>query len=275
MCINCSGKSSCPNSKDDVSASNAVPNKALDDPAIVHALTSFPNGDALINGFLTRPVDVVRAPAVIVTHGNAGLPEDMRNAAAQMAQVGFVGLLLDPTARYPDISALSRDFLMSYGYIKLLLSDITAAMTYLHQQSFVEPGRIGLLGFCGGGILSIMYAALNADSVGAVVAFYAAPRVQAGANSVSDPRPDMKDFAPSIKTPLQCHYGTADEYIPMTDVHEFEKELQKHRIDAQVHIYEGAKHGFYHYTEPENYNPAASALAEERMKTFLKQNHPR
>jgi carboxymethylenebutenolidase len=272
MCINCSNQSSDLNPKFDqqMSDSASVENKALQDPTISHDSVTFDNAGEPIYGYLARPIDVQSALAVIVTHGNAGLPEDMCNAAAQVAQAGYVGLLLDPTARFPDLSLLTRDFLMSYQYIKLLLSDISAAINYLQQQPFVNPGRVGLMGFCGGGILSIMFAALHPDAVQAVVTFYAAPYVQAGANSVTDPRPDMMTFVPDLKAPLQSHFGAEDAYIPLEQVQAFERELQQRHITAELYVYEGARHGFYHYTEAENYDPAASVLAHERMKTFLK-----
>jgi carboxymethylenebutenolidase len=266
MCLNCSRESaSQPQEKGTLS------NKALDDPAITHAPIVFMNDGIPIDGYLVRPIAQPRAPAVIVTHGNAALPEDMRNAAAQVAQAGFVGLLLDPTSRYPDLTKLSRDFLMSYGYIKLLLSDIQAAISYLSQQSFVESGGVGLVGFCGGGILNIMYAATHAG-IRAIVAFYAAPRVAPDANSTTDPRPDMLSFVPQITAPLQWHCGTADEYIPPADVEDFVSALDRNQLSAEVYLYEGARHGFYHYTEPQHYDPVAAALAHQRMITFLQRH---
>lgn len=266
MCLNCSRESA-----SQMAGQGTMSNKALDDPAILHAPIVFMNDGVPIDGYLARPIAQPRAPAVIVTHGNAAMPEDMRNAAAQVAQAGFVGLLLDPTSRYSDLTRLSRDFLMSYGYIKLLLSDIQAATGYLSQQPFVEPGGIGLLGFCGGGILNIMYASTHGN-IGAVVAFYAAPRVAPDANSNTDPRPNMLDFVPRLAAPLQWHCGTADEYIPPADVEDFAAALERNQRSAEVYLYEGAQHGFYHYTEPQHYDPTAAALAHQRMITFL-QNH--
>jgi carboxymethylenebutenolidase len=244
--------------------------KALDDPALTYHDITFPNGDIAVDGYLVRPKSP--APAVIVTHGNAGLPEDMRNAAAQVAQAGFVGLLLDPTSRYPDLTQLSRDFLMSYAYLKLLLSDISAVINYLHQQSYVQASRVGLLGFCGGGILNIMYAAMHPDDVKAVVTFYAAPYTDPASNSSTDPRPHMISFVPQLKAPLQCHFGTEDDFAPPSAVEDFEHALRQYHVDAEVYIYEGAQHGFYHYTEPENYHVTASELALRRMQPFLKQH---
>jgi carboxymethylenebutenolidase len=243
--------------------------KALDDPAIAHGPISFANGEARINGYIARPIASAPARAVIITHGNAGLPEDMCNAAAQLAQVGLVGLLLDPTSRTPDLSTLSRDFLMSYGYLKLLMSDIQAAMAYLNAVPDVLPDGVGLLGFCGGGVLNLLFAATQPVSVRAVVALYAPPHVTPGTNSASDPRPDVITFVPQLTMPIQYHAGTADIFIPPHDLQEFESVLQSQPIAAEVYRYPGAEHGFYHYTYPDEYQPQAAELARQRMCAFF------
>jgi carboxymethylenebutenolidase len=245
--------------------------KALMYPTIVHGPLSFLNGSDTVYGYLARPVSTERARAVVVTHGNAGLPEDMCNAAAQVAQAGFVGLLLDPTSRESDPMGMSREYLMSYRYIQLLMRDIQAALAYLQTQPFVQADGTGLLGFCGGGILNLLYAATH-PGIQAVVTFYAAPRTPPEQNSPRDPRPDAIDFISRLTMPLQCHFGTADAYVPMTDVADFEQALQKHQVPAEVYHYAGARHGFYHYTYPEDYDAEAALLAQQRMTAFFRQH---
>jgi carboxymethylenebutenolidase len=267
MCLDCLGKPAHQAGATDISKA-----KALNDPAIIYGSVSFTNGDTHINGYIARPRRNAPARAVIVAHGNAGLPEDMCNAAAQLAQVGLVGLLLDPTSRTPDLSALSRDFLMSYGYLRLLMSDIQAALSYLADLPGVLPDGVGLLGFCGGGILNLLFAATQPTGIRAVVAFYAAPRVTPGTNSASDPRPDMITFVPQLTMPIQYHVGTKDIFIPPRDLQEFETILHSRPIEAEVYAYPGAEHGFYHYTYPEEYQPQAAEQAHRRMCGFFQRH---
>lgn len=264
MCLDCSGKAV----RQASTASVQVGTKALDDPTLTHGPITFLNAETQINGYLARPSQRTQTRAIIITHGNAGLPEDMCNATAQLAQAGFVGLLLDPTSRTPDPRALSRDFLMSYSYIKLLMTDIQAAMVYLDTLADVRHDGFGLLGFCGGGVLNLLFAATH-PGIRAVVAFYAPPRVTPGTNSASDPRPDMISFVAQFPMPLQYHVGTADEFIPPGDLRDFETELSRHKIKAEIYRYEGAGHGFYHYTYPDEYQPEAAAQAHQRMCDFF------
>jgi carboxymethylenebutenolidase len=267
MCLDCPGQTL----RREGRAARQVGAKALADATLTHGPITFVNQDAQIHGYLARPVGDTPLTPIIVTHGNAGLPEDMRNAAAQLAQAGFVGLLLDPTSRTPDPHTLSREYLMSYRYLKLLISDIEAAMTYLYGRPDVRQDGTGLLGFCGGGVLNFLFAATH-PGIRAVVAFYAPPRIMPGANSADDPRPDMITFVPRLTVPLQYHVGTDDHYIPPQDLVEFETVLQRHQISAEVYRYPGAGHGFYHYTYPDEYQPAAAAQAQQRMDAFFQRH---
>ena len=182
--------------------------KALDGPNVSHESVNFYNEEAKIEGFLARPKKAGRFRAVIVTHGNAGLPEDVRNTAAQLAQAGFFALAVNPTSRYPDMSKSPRESLRTNEFGAEMMRDIRAGVKYLKTQSSVKAGGVGIVGYCGGGIVSLMMAALSRE-IDAVVALYAAPFVSAEQNSLADSRPHMISFVEWVKAPVQAHFGTA------------------------------------------------------------------
>lgn len=126
--------------------------KALDDKKILHELVKFKNGADDIEGYLARPKKKGNFRGVLVLHGNAALPEDIRNTAAQMARLGFVGLAVSSTSREPDTSKISREFLMSDAYIKRYIADAQAGVEFLKTQPFFKlSDGLGIVGFCGGG----------------------------------------------------------------------------------------------------------------------------
>ncbi len=196
--------------------------KALDDPKISHKTITFRSGADTIEGFLARPKAAGRYKAIIVTHGNADLPEDIRNTAAQLAQEGFVALAVNPTSRYPDMSKFPRELLRTNKFGVLMMEDIRAGIDYLKTLSFVKVGGVGMVGFCGGGIVSVMFAALSRE-VESVVVFYAAPFVNAANNTLDDPRPHMLSFVQWVEAPIQAHFGTNDPYLPTADAKRFEE----------------------------------------------------
>jgi carboxymethylenebutenolidase len=76
---------------------------------------------------------------------------------------------------------------------------------------------------------------------------------------------------PQFVMPLQYHVGTTDAFIPLQDLEDFEIALRSNQISAEVYRYEGAGHGFYHYTYPDEYQPAAAEQAHQRMRAFFQQ----
>jgi carboxymethylenebutenolidase len=65
---------------------------ALDDKNIIQGAITFKSGADTIEGYLARPKKAGRFSAVIISHGNPGITEDIKNVAAQVAQGDFVGL---------------------------------------------------------------------------------------------------------------------------------------------------------------------------------------
>ncbi len=67
-------------------------------------MVSFKSGPDIIQGYLARPRKAGRFPAVVVLHGNLHLPEDHRYTAAQLAEVGLVGLAIKRFSRTPELT---------------------------------------------------------------------------------------------------------------------------------------------------------------------------
>src|SRR5437763_15790167 len=57
--------------------------RALDDPAVRHGLVSFKSGADTIKGFLARPKAAGTYPALVIMHGDPGVPGGGRNPAAR------------------------------------------------------------------------------------------------------------------------------------------------------------------------------------------------
>jgi carboxymethylenebutenolidase len=239
---------------------------------------TFKNGSDTIQGYLAKPVAGGRRRAVVINHGNSGIPEDIRNAAAQVAQVGYVALVVDWASRPGDpFPARQEDRGEWFNRVRAdtfqrqWMRDTQAGIDYLKTQRFVRRGDVGMVGFCGGGYINLRFATISSD-VKAVVALYAPPIYIPERNSPTDPKPNLVDFVDRIRVPIQCHYGTADPYIPLEQVRRFEQEIREHRLRAELFLYEGAGHAFCDYTNADSYRPEAAALAKSRMIQFLRRH---
>jgi carboxymethylenebutenolidase len=231
--------------------------RVLDDPKIQHGRVVFKhNGVDGINGYLARPKAQGVYPAVLVIAGNKISEEYIPNTCAALAVAGFVGLapnifhpLPDDT---PNNKAAYDKFLASHTELDVL-DDIQAGASYLRTQTFVSTGGMGVLGFCFGGRLAMLYGARSRE-IDVVVAFH--PGVMK-ANELK-----------RLTVPIQIHHGTADKAVAAAESQKLEKLLKAQNTPVTLFLYEGADHGFLAYTRP-FYRPDAARLAWTRVTQFL------
>ena len=231
--------------------------RVLDDPRIQHGRVTFKHGgQETLDGYLARPKAEGVFPAVLVIAGNRISEEYIPNTCAALALAGFVGLapnifhVLPETARTPEEM---RKALAAHTDADVL-ADVQAGADYLKAQPFVKAGGVGVLGFCYGGRMAMLYGARSRE-VDAVVPFH--------------PGKVTADEVARLKAPVQVHCGTADRHVPVADIRELEKLLRAQATPVEVHLYEGADHGFLAYTRP-FYKPDAAKLAWGRAAEFLK-----
>ena len=128
-----------------------------------------------------------------------------------------------------------------------VLQDIQAAIDYAAQHS---GGKVGLIGFCWGGLLT-WRAACELNGLSAAVPYY-------GGGVTTD-----SEIARQPKVPVLAHFGERDHWISQESVAAFS---QAHP-EVEVHSY-AADHGF-NCDQRGSYDEAAAKLARERSLAFL------
>jgi carboxymethylenebutenolidase len=109
------------------------------------------------------------------------------------------------------------------------------------------------VGFCfGGGMVGTLAVRMGAE-LSAGVPFYG------GAPAAAD--------VPKIKAPLLVHYAGLDTRINAGRP-AFEEALKANGVAYEMHMYEGANHGFHNDTTP-RYDEAAAKLAWERTLAWF------
>ena len=232
--------------------------RVLDDPRVQHGRVTFKhNGADTIDGFLARPKAEGIYPAVLVVAGNKISEEYIPNTCAALALAGFVGLapnifhpLPDDT---PNDNEVYKKFIGNHTDLDIL-DDVQAGVSHLRAQAFVRPGGMGVLGFCMGGRIAMMFGARSRE-IDAVVPFHPAPVRQPGEVA-------------RLKVPVQIHHGTADHAVAFTESQKTEKMLKAQGTPVELFLYEGADHGFLAYTRP-FYRPDYAKLAWARATEFL------
>lgn len=125
-----------------------------------------------------------------------------------------------------------------------VMNDIQAGINFA-----AKAGKVGIFGFCWGGLLTWKSAALL-TGLSAAVPYYGGGI------------PNEVNLEP--KCPVLAHFGDQDAYIPMDTVEQF----MKSHPEVRVEIYH-ANHGF-NCNQRGSYDETSAKLAKERTLAFFK-----
>ncbi|HTP08981.1 MAG TPA: dienelactone hydrolase family protein [Anaerolineae bacterium] len=207
-------------------------------------------------GYLAQPGDGQAHPGIVVIQEWWGLVPHIKDVAERFAREGFVALAPDlyhgQAADEPD---KARKLAMALD-AQRAVQEIAAAARYLKKLQNVAPQKVGVVGWCMGGGLSLSTAAHHADLIGAAVAFYGRP-LTAG------------DTA-KLQMPVLGLYAEHDHGIPLEAVHAFEAEMDKGQVPHEVHIYPGTSHAFFNDTRPQIYQAAAAQDAWQKTLAWFR-----
>lgn len=134
-------------------------------PGIDRETEIFDRGRLRVHWLARYPHGKETLPAVLVHPDRGSFSGDMEGICLDLAKKGYFAV----SAHYQRIEDLgNKNPLIPWRSAE----DVLSAYEHLRRHPRVDPGRIGLLGFSRGGIVSLQIAA-EAPSVKAVVAYYA------------------------------------------------------------------------------------------------------
>lgn len=128
-----------------------------------------------------------------------------------------------------------------------VMPDIQAAIDYAAAQS---GGKVGIVGFCWGGLLT-WRSASTLTGLSAAVPYYG--------GGVTTP----DEAARTPQVPVLAHFGERDHWIPVDSVQAFARA----HPGVEVHIY-AADHGF-NCDQRGSYDEAAAMVARDRTLAFF------
>lgn len=213
-----------------------------------------PKGAGVMNGYYARPA-VIRhkRPAVVVIHENRGLNPYIEDVARRLAVAGFIAFAPDaltPLGGYPGSDDEGRALQRERDGNEMI-EDFLAAVEFVRTHPDCT-GKVGTVGFCFGGAMSLRMA-IRVPPLGAAVAYYGR-------------HPDPAEAA-SIRAPLMLHHGELDERVNASWP-DFEKALQAADATYVAYEYAHANHGFHNDTTP-RYDEEAAELSWQRTTEFF------
>ncbi|HKY05533.1 MAG TPA: dienelactone hydrolase family protein [Blastocatellia bacterium] len=214
----------------------------------------FSSNGGTTSGYLAAPADG-RGPGVIVIQEWWGLVDHIKDVCDRFAAKGYVALAPD---LYHGESTKSPD---EAGKMMMALrideaeKDLRGAIQYLLAHEATDGDKVGTIGFCMGGALSL-YAASKNSQVGACVVFYGI-------------HPNVKPDLANLQAPVLGIYAEKDQFVPPESVRELEGRLKEHGKSAEMHIYPETDHAFFNDQRPDVYDEAAATDAWRRVLDFF------
>lgn len=223
---------------------------------------SIPGKAGAFSGYLATP-EGGSGPGVVVIQEIFGVNTHIRSICDRLAQAGYVALAPDMYWR------LEPDFQSGYDAEDIskgremkdktnlddAIEDVRAAFDALAARPETKGEKMGLTGFCWGGLLTFLAASRLHPACAA--AFYGGGIA------------DLLDEAGNINTPTQFHFGDQDTSIPMDDIEKIKSAVQG--TPSEVFVYPGAQHGF-NCDMRGSYNEASAKQAWARLLQFFEQN---
>lgn len=201
-----------------------------------------------------------KAAGLIILHEWWGLNDQIKATVDAFAKGGFVTFAPDfykgkVATTQEEAGELMND--MFQNRLKEVEDIFRASVSFLRNQTKVEPKKIGVTGFCCGGTLALYLPSVFPDSVDAIVPFYGLPQLA-----------PIK--AENIKCPTLFILAGKDEFVNNDDVLELAKKIWKNGVELQIKIYPGASHAFMNDKRPEVYHKEYAKDATKLMFGFLK-----
>ena len=222
-------------------------------------MVEFPTNGTAAGGYLAVP-DGGRGPGVVVLQEWWGLVPQIKGVCDRLASEGFVALAPDlyhgEMAEHTEMDRAGE--LMTSLPPDRAARDMSAAIDHLLSLDATSGNTVGVIGFCMGGMLTLLIAAQEGDRVAAAVPFYGAP--------LGDGAPDWSGLTAAV----EGHLAENDDFFPPEAINALGAELREAGRDVVFHVYEGTGHGFANEENPlGTWDEAAAATAWARTLAFL------
>ncbi|MFT3800624.1 MAG: dienelactone hydrolase family protein [Burkholderiaceae bacterium] len=193
-------------------------------------------------------------PSVIVIQEWWGLNDQICGVADRFARAGYNALAPDLYKGRVTGEPDEANHLMSgLDFPGATHQDIRGAATHLAASG----SKVGVMGFCMGGALTIA-AAVHVPEVSAAVCFYGIPPAE-----LADPV--------DIKIPFQAHFANQDDWCTPAAADALEKAMKGAGLAPEIYRYDAA-HGFFNERRGDVYNASLADQAWQRMQAFLQRH---
>lgn len=225
--------------------------------------------DGTVDAVLFTPEEGKSFPGILFIPDIGGIRDTMRQMARRLAGEGYTVLMPNPfyrTSRPPvfpfprkhgDPATMARmQELIGALTPEGLDKDVAVYLDTVAAQS--SKAKIGVVGFCIGGLIALRAAAVRPELIGAMASFHGG-----GLYKADDPASPHLGL-PKAKARLYFGHATEDKSMDANAIAELTKALKAWGGRFESEVYEGAHHG---WTVPDNpaYNEPQAERAYKKL----------
>jgi carboxymethylenebutenolidase len=216
--------------------------------------------------FVAYPAGAKRLPVVILMHERYGLVQHTRDQAMRCARDGFLTLAPNFFFKHPDQDELNA------GNARYDITDtesnslLRAAMAMLAEQPEADMTRVAVAGYCQTGRHPLVFAA--EVPIAAAVVWYGACSKREWGVTKTQPKP-LEEIIAAVPCPVFGAFGALDHIISIDDIRRFRNCLEDNCKTYDIHVYDGAPHGWLNDTMPGRYRPEQAKAGWAAQQRFL------
>jgi carboxymethylenebutenolidase len=188
-----------------------------------------------------------------------GLVPHICDVADRLAAEGFTVLAPDLYNGESSTEPDEAGKLMMGLNLQHAAKDMSGAIDFLQEKT--GRTKVGVVGFCMGGGLTLALACQRPDAVAVAAPFYGVI-----------PWPEAQPNWEALTAVVEGHYAENDAFASPEMAKALEEDLRKRGKNATFHVYAGTDHAFFNDERPEVYNAEASSTAWTRTLALFRAN---
>ena len=223
-------------------------------------MVEFKSNGGTGSGYLASPTSRT-GPGILVIQEWWGLNDQVKGKADMFAHDGFNALAPDlyhgQSAKFSEPDMAQK--LMMELDIQQAAKDVRGAARFLGSHEKTGSRKVGVIGFCMGGMLALMTGTVASESIGAVVDCYGVP-----------PRA-KPEYAKMQGIPVLGIFGGKDEHV-LQALPTLESDLAAAGVPFEKIVYPDADHAFLNDQRADVHRPGDANDAWPKIMAFLKRH---
>lgn len=216
--------------------------------------------------YVARPKGGGKRPCIVLMHERYGLVQHTKDLARRFAGEGYVCIAPNVFFRHPDQASLNKGDGRYDITDTEAVENLNAAIAALDGIEGADTSKVVVKGVCQTGRHPLVLAA-ERPIAAALVWYGACSAREWEANEIQSRK--LEEIIADVSCPVFGSFGEADHIISLDDVRRFRNCLEDSGKTYEIHVFEGAPHGWLNDTMPGRYRREQAEAGWAAQLKFL------